>query len=222
MVETQPKLLIIVPSRERPHNALRLLSQIHTTTPNDAEIYVTFAVDSDDPTLYQYPDTHTQDVEGGNMVKALNEVAVEWAPDYEYIAFLGDDTLPQGNWYAKIMEALQSKKNAVVYGNDLIHGAGLPTSVFMDSNIVRCLGFMAPPNQQQLYVDNYWKALGEKLGTLTYVPDAIIEHLHPLAGKSENDAVYDARYTTERWNADKKAFSLYMAYDFYEDVDKIK
>lgn len=217
----QPKLLIIVPSRGRPENAQRLLDQILSTTSSDDEVYITFVTDHDDPTQFQYPTLHTEAVIGGSMVQALNELAVEVADEFEYIAFLGDDTLPRGDWYDKIIEALQSKKNSIVYGNDLIHGEGLPTSVFMDANIVRTLGYMAPPNQKQLFVDNYWKALGEALGTLQYLPEAIIEHLHPIVQKAPSDTSYEQAYSEDRWSADEEAFNTYMDEQFYLDLEKL-
>lgn len=218
-----PKLLIIVPSRGRPENAQRLLDQILSTTSSDDEVYVTFAVDHDDPTQFQYPPLHTETVVGGSMVKALNEMTtLENTYDFEYLAFLGDDTLPRGDWYARIMEALQSKKNSIVYGNDLIHGEGLPTSVFMDANIVHILGYMAPPNQKQLFVDNYWKALGEALGTLQYLPEAIIEHLHPIVQKAPSDASYEQAYSEDRWADDEKAFKTYMESQFELDLEKLR
>lgn len=37
---------------------------------------------------------------------------------------------------------------------------------------------MAPSTLQHLYVDNYWKALGEKT-SIVYDPSLVIEHLHP-------------------------------------------
>jgi hypothetical protein len=212
---------ILVPSRERPDNAHRLLEQIRSTVPPDSPIYVTFAVDIDDPTLEQYPNS-TVIVSGGSMVQALNEVAVDRARGSEYLAFLGDDTLPQGDWYPRVMEALFSKKNSIVYGNDLIHGEGLPTSVFMDSNIVKTLGYMAPPNQKQLFVDNYWKALGEDLGTLIYLNDVIIEHLHPLVGKAPSDASYVLSNSPDRWRHDEEAFVTHLNGQHQKDLEKLR
>ena len=217
-------LNILVPSRERPDNAHRLLDQIRTTAPKDAPIFVTFAVDSDDPTLEQYPDKYCNrvSVSGGSMVQALNEVAMDKARGSEYLAFLGDDTLPQGDWYPRVMEALMTQRNSIVYGNDLIHGEGLPTSVFMDSNIVKTLGYMAPPNQKQLFVDNYWKALGEALGTLTYLPEVIIEHLHPLVGKAPSDASYVLSNSFDRWKHDEDSFNEHMSTQFPLDLEKLR
>jgi hypothetical protein len=219
MVKT---LLIIVPSRKRPDNAHRLLDQLRVTTSFIAPAYVKFAVDEDDPTFDQYPEKNRVQVEGGNMVAALNEIAESEASAHDYLAFLGDDTFPHDGWYPKIMNALMYQKNSIVYGNDLIHGEGLPTSVFMDSNIVKTLGYMAPPNQKQLFVDNYWKALGEALGTLTYVPEAIIEHLHPIAHKAPSDASYEAAYTPVRWKSDEEAFQLHMRDIFPQDLEKLR
>lgn len=211
-----PKLLVIVPSRNRPENAHRLLAQIEATA---VLVDVIFALDSDDASKEEYPAYNTSTVKGGSMVAALNEVALEFVDKYDYIGFLGDDTMPRGNWYDRILEALESKKNAIVYGNDLIHGEGLPTAVFMDSNIIKTLGFMAPPEQKHLFVDNYWKALGDATGTLIYVADAVIEHLHPLVAKATPDAVYAK--VDSLWSHDEQAFSEHMALNFSEDVRKL-
>lgn len=215
------KIAIIVPSRERPDNAKRLLEAV-TRTASGREVDVIFAVDQDDPTKKKYPKSNTQIVTGGSMVAALNEVAVKVGDDYGYLAFLGDDTLPHDGWYEALTRPLFLIPNSIVYGNDLIHGEGLPTSVFMDSNIVRTLGYMAPPNQKQLFVDNYWKALGEALGTLYYVPDAIIEHLHPLVGKAPSDASYALSNSVERWRHDEEAFVTHLNGQHLEDLAKLR
>lgn len=215
------KLRIIVPSRERPENAIRLIQQMAGTIPKEADISVVFAVDHDDPTIEFYPPNHLQVVEGGTMVKALNEVALTSMNDYEYLGFLGDDTLPQGNWYNEIIYALEGAKNSIVYGNDGYYGEQLPTGAFLDAQIVRRLGWMAPPAQKHLYVDNFWKSLGEALGTLVYVESALIEHIHPFSGKALQDDVYAAAYTAERWNHDQIAYETYIDTNFIHDVERI-
>jgi hypothetical protein len=214
-------ILIIVPSRERPKNAYRLLKTIKDVT-TEGDFHITFAVDEDDPTRWEYPPGHTQLVKGGSMVAALNEVAVVEAKHYPYLAFLGDDTLPHAGWYPQVLLTLQAQKNSIVYGNDLMHGQGLPTSVFMDSNIVNTLGYMAPTGQKQLFVDNYWKALGDALGTLYYLNDVIIEHLHPIAGKAPSDASYEVAYSEDRWKNDEESFRNHMSNQFPLDLEKLK
>lgn len=219
---TSNTLLIVVPSLGRPQNAARLLERFLSTTTYRDGAYLTFAVEDNDPTVLEYPYAYTHPVKGGSMVQALNEVAVEQASNFDYLAFLGDDTLPYDGWLPKIMEALQGKNNSIVYGNDLHHGENLPTSVFMDSNIVRTLGYMAPPNQKQIFVDNYWKALGEDLGTLIYLDDVIIEHLHPNFGKAPSDASYALSNGPERWRHDEEAFITHMNGQYLKDLEKLK
>jgi hypothetical protein len=215
-------MLIIVPSRNRPENASRLLRQIQRTIPAGADLHVMFAVDQDDLSSVNYPLHNTLVVQGGTMVNALNEVATLKASEYEFLGFLGDDTLPHGDWYARIVAELEQKDNAIVYANDLINGALLPTAAFMDANIIRTLGFMAPPAQKHLYVDNFWKELGQTLGTLTYLDDVIIEHLHPHGGKAASDEIYEAAYTAGRWSHDQTAFEAYMETNFINDIKRFK
>lgn len=214
-----PNLLVIVPSRGRPENAQRLLEAVQRTT-YGAKVDVVFAVDSSDPSKRDYPANHTRIVKGGSMVKALNEVALKSFSDYDYLAFLGDDTLPNGGWYGNIMQALLFQKNSIVYGNDGIQGENLPTSVFMDSNVVRSLGYMALPTLNHLFVDNFWKALGQEAGTLLYAPDAYIEHLHPLVGKGDHDEGYER--ADSNWDSDSLAWKKYQIVDLKLDAEKLK
>jgi hypothetical protein len=81
---------------------------------------------------------------------------------------------------------------------------------------------MAPPNQKQLFVDNYWKALGEALGTLTYLPEVIIEHLHPIAGKAPSDASYELSNSPERWRHDEEAFVTHLNGQHLKDLEKLR
>lgn len=214
------RLLVIVPSRGRPDNARRLLEAVEKTTGSGSQIDIVFAVDSSDASQADYPKYHTLIVEGGSMVKALNEVAIMKHDAYRFVSFMGDDVLPQGNWAEKILSALHRSPNSIVYGNDLAQEEKLPTSVFMDSDIVGTLGFMAPPNQRQLYVDNFWKCLGESLGTLIYVEDAILEHLHPHVDKAESDHLYESAYSTVNERADEDAYKLYISEQFDADLRK--
>jgi len=213
----QPSLLIIVPSRGRPDNAYRLRDQVEHTT--GGQVSVVFAVDEDDETLPDYPTSETLIVKGGSLVAALNEAALKFFNDFDYIGFLGDDTLPHGPWYAYIMQALLSRRNSIVYGNDGIQGPNLPTAVFMDTNVIRSLGYMAPPKLKHLYVDNCWKALGEKSGKLVYVEEAYIEHLHPLVGKAESDEGYEK--ADSHWLHDHEAFAKFVLVDLENDWKKL-
>jgi hypothetical protein len=96
-----------------------------------------------------------------------------------------------------------------------MQGVNLPTAVFMTSSIVTTLGYMAPPSLYHLFLDNSWKDWGNALRTrdlwrFRYMPDIIIEHLHPQAGKSEWDEGYVEVNGGEMWTRDETAYKEYV------------
>ena len=187
-------LLVIVPTRGRPQNAERLAQAFKDTDSLNADLV--FVADEDDPELPAYLLTGIrllvyQGDTGSGLVPSLNWAAMMYADVYDHLGFMGDDHLPRtAGWDAHVLGALGTDAPAVVYGNDLLQGEYLPTAAFMPSRLVRALGFMAPPVLRHLYVDNFWLQLGRDLGGLRYLPDVVIEHIHPAAGKTPMDERY--------------------------------
>lgn len=212
------KMIIIVPTRGRPENAQRLYEAILRTSDAD----VIFCVDDDDPRLDEYRESKYPLYVGPRrrLVGTLNFVAQHYLDDYDIIGFLGDDTLPKTyRWDLKIAGNFQ--KNMIAYANDGHQKEGLPTGVFLDSNIIRVLGYMVPPTFIHLFADNYWKTLGEALGTLQYFADVDIEHLHPYAGKAQHDQTYEEANTGAVWVSDELAFHNYVEKQLSLDVEKL-
>jgi len=180
-------------------------------------------VDDDDPELSNYGKI------GCNLHIAprlrlggtLNHIAVANMLAYDNLGFMGDDHLPKTEeWDTRVQGALCN--SMIVYGNDLLQGANLPTAVFMRAEIVRALGYMVPPGMIHLYLDNFWKLLGESLGSIQYLPDVIIEHLHPSCGKADNDAQYQEVNAPELYSHDGALFSEYVQKQLALDVAKIR
>jgi hypothetical protein len=211
-------LAVIVPTRGRPGNAARLAEAFRETDTLNA--LVVFVADIDDPELPAYRDlldsgaiprlmVHGQ-TGGTGLGPALNYAARKYAGLYENVGFMGDDHLPRTcGWEDRVLEELDSLEPRIVYGNDLLQGPNLPTAVFMQSRIVQALGCMAPSCMRHLYLDNFWKHLGETLGGLVYLPDVIIEHLHPVAGKAAWDERYAVVNASGRDLADRTAWENY-------------
>lgn len=203
-------LLVIVPTRGRPQNAARLAKAFEETDSLNADLL--FVADHDDPELIAYhtaaPRLLVYRGESGNgLVPALNWAAGLYADIYDHLGFMGDDHLPRtAGWDAHVLGALDTRSPRVVYGNDLLQGEALPTAVFLPSRLVRALGFMAPPVLRHLYVDNFWLDLGRNLGGLRYLPDVVIEHIHPAAGKTAMDDRYRVVNATEADQADRLAW----------------
>jgi hypothetical protein len=135
---------------------------------------------------------------------------------------LGDDHRPRSTgWDQRFCECLSSGPR-IVYGNDLLQGEKMPTAVAMTSDVVTALGYFAPPTMQHLCVDLVWLELGRAIDRITYLPDVIVEHVHPALGKAPMDAGYEDANSAERISADSAAYFAYMAGQFHDDVAKLK
>ena len=205
-------LVVLVPSRNRPQNIEDLIKSFDET---ETESDLIVIVDDDEPQMDAYLqlgcDVLMVEKQGKGMAKPLNFAARHYAHKYRHFAFLGDDHRPRTkNWDLHFINTLDELGTGLVYGNDLLQGEALATAVAMTGNIVKALGGMVPPGLIHLYLDNFWMQLGKDLGAMTYLPEVILEHLHPIAGKAEWDEGYKAVNAEEVYSADAKAFDEYI------------
>ena len=215
-------LVILVPSRGRPQNIEDLLFSLQETKTASELIVI---VDDDDETLDQYIELGCKVMmiakQGKGMARPLNFAANIFKDDYRHFAFIGDDHRPRTEyWDQKLINALDEVGTGIAYGDDLLQGENLPTAVAMSGDIVRALEGMVPPGFIHLYLDNFWMQLGKDLKSFIYLPDVIIEHLHPLAGKAEWDENYRSVNAEEVYSADAKAFDEYIKSQAYQDLLK--
>lgn len=213
--------LVILPTRSRPDSAERCINALkeHSTISD-----FVIAIDDDQSDLYPRLDGVTYEVNPRlRMNGTLNLVANKYTDKYETIFFLGDDHLVQTPaWDQYLSGAIAQKGYGLAYGNDLLQGVGLATAVMMSTNIIKPVGYMAPPKLVHLFMDNYWMTLGKRLGTLWYFDKVIIEHLHPVAGKVAWDDQYREANSDEVSNGDKKEFTRYLNEEFDTEFKKIQ
>lgn len=220
-------LLVIVPSRGRPHNIAALHDAWAATTTGVSGLLV--AVDDDDPALTGYEQVcGERGIELTvrprlRMVPTLNKVAVERAPHHFAVGFLGDDHRPRSLGFdAHYLAALRTLGTGFVYGNDLLAGERLPTQVAMTSDIVQTLGYMAPPTLIHTWADNAWHDLGHAIDRIRYLPDVVVEHMHPLAGKASQDDGYVEVNAPDAFERDRQAFAHWYEHDMPADVAKLR
>lgn len=220
--------------------ARQLAQSFAATCAADTELL--FAVDRDDPSADDYvlenaspagaasgvwfagTDVATVDSHSmGEALRAAVQLVLEEDPIPFAIGFCGDDHRPRTHgWDKAYLDALREMGTGIVYGNDLLQGENIPTQVAMTSDIVRALGYMAPPSLTHLYVDNFWKVLGNGADCLRYLPDVIVEHLHPVAGKAEWDEGYKRVNSRAMYERDAAAFDEWLSTSMLSDVAKVR
>ena len=215
-------LVILVPSRNRPDSIAELIKSLDET---ETESDLIVVIDSDEPQIDAYLelgcDVLMVEKNGKGMAKPLNFAANHYRDKYRHFAFLGDDHRPRTkNWDTIFINALDELGIGLVYGDDLLQGENLATAVAMSGEIVKELGGMVPQDMIHLYLDNFWMTLGKDLNALRYIPEVVLEHLHPVAGKAEWDDQYREVNAPEVYSADKKALDDYLGSDAYKELLK--
>jgi hypothetical protein len=211
--------LVIVPTRSRPDNAERFARHFfQNSTISD----LVFGIDDDQVDLYTRIDGAMYDINPNmKLVPKLNLIADKYKDKYETITFLGDDhILRTENWDASLYMPIQQKGYGFSFANDLFQTPMLPTSVMESTNIIKAVGFMAPPNLYHMYIDNFWGMMGSRLEALFYFEGVVWEHMHFLNNKTQIDASY--KETNGYLQRDQFVFHEYLADNFQNDLQKVK
>lgn len=213
------RVLVIVPTKGRPGKHIEFYDSFKANSTISDLIFVLSLGDIEYPRI---PGVKYEVIDSPTMSGKLNTIAIKYASDYDYIAFLGDDVrIRTEAWDDKMVKAIESTPNAVAYGNDLYQGERLPTAVLINTNIIKTLGFMSPPELKHLYIDNFWKELGTRLSSLRYFPDIILEHMHYAVGKSEKDKTYADANSASSYTQDELAYNTYIKDKIDNDIAKL-
>lgn len=223
--------LLVVPSRNRPQNIKRLYDALIFT---DSQLDLLVGIDNDDTFIEEYKNI-VEELSNFNIkiqlrigprkkfAQTINDMVMELYKQYEFIIFVGDDHLPiTWQWDEKYRNALRELKVGVVYGNDLVMGEHIATEWAITSNIVEALGYYIPSGYVHLFVDNYFMELGRSIGRLKYLPDVVVQHLHPCAGTATNDQTYIEANSQENWTSDRIRFEKYVREELPRDKEKLE
>jgi hypothetical protein len=179
-------LLVIVPSRGRPGRLTVMLDAALSLS--EAETDISVATDDDDPSRGGYEALSGRFAwhhgPRDTFTGWLNRVALASLGGYRALASLGDDHVPRTQGWDRLLLAAidQTGGTGIAYGSDLHQGSALATSVVMSSDIAEALGWMSLPGCAHYHTDDACIALGREAGCLAYVPDVVIELMHPAWG----------------------------------------
>jgi len=218
-------VVAVIPSRGRPDRCRAAVASMWERA-ELVDTSIVIAIDKDDPEFTRYLPVVGMKTgrigpsitgvalaaeDTGNLVKATNTASLRIAKEDAdaIIGNIGDDQLcrTQG-WDRMVRDAMTVP--GFVYGNDLFQEDKLPCGgIFIHASIVNSLGWYMLPDLEHLFVDNVWKDLGTAIGRLTYLPEMVFEHMHPLAGKADWDDGYERANNQEIVDRDRVAYEAW-------------
>jgi hypothetical protein len=215
-------LVIITPSRERPHRLERLYNETMRTTSLNTSIVA--CVDDDDPRLPDYAALEAC-CSKLTVLRGPRRSLSAWTNDAvqrvlsggfgdppRYFASLGDDHVPDTPAWdsrcATAIDALGGSLGGWAWGPDGIRRDMLPTWWVMSAAVVRRLGWMMLPSCEHMYVDNATKVIAEQSERACWLPDVLVRHEHPVdyRHRDKMDDSYRQSNQPDQYARDAQAF----------------
>lgn len=212
---------IICPTRNRPENLKRLITNLHSTANLDNLQFI-FYIDNDDiqseaaiiycSTLISLSDHKTLNYEilRGPRVffsQMLNEAYK--LCKHDIIFMIGDDMIIHNKgWDKRIIDIFDASKDKIllVYGPDGYQPRTFGTHVFVHRNWINIQGSLMPINVSSDFGDTWYNDIADIIGRKIILDDFGLEHLHPLAGKAPYDPTYTDRITAKNIYRPDKIF----------------
>lgn len=222
---------VICPSRNNPQALFEAVMSFNDTK-SELDTKFIATLDENDRKLHEYIEL-LEDVpcdlivvprdQTGSMNKALNYAAAERVDSCDVLGFIGDDhRFRTKGWDRMLASAFDLIGGGFIYGDDLAQRENLPTQVFISSSIVKALGWFGLPDARHLYLDNTWKTLGEKADCLYYLPDIVIEHMHPAYGKAQWDENHVRVNSAQMYDHDREVFEAWLASGIEQDIEHVR
>jgi len=213
------QLAVIVPTRNRPHVIPSFMKDWEENTSVADAFFVLDRWDLKRLNYRKFKNLNFMVSPESGMVASLNWAAMRLAADYSLLGFMGDDNrVKTPNWDLSVIAALNREKIGLAYGNDLLRGELLPSSVFLTQSLVMAMEGFSPIQFQHLYIDNFWLKLGTDLGKIHYLENVIIEHLHPAANKAKVDSGYKRVNAKSVYKNDRNLYETFLASEEYANL----
>lgn len=204
-------LLVLCPTRGRPQAAAEAYASFLETRERDDTGILFVVNDDEDPAIYgDLPLLRVSKREWMNEVLQSGVDRILATREPTYLGFIGDDNrFRTPGWDSVVDECLSTTGGGFAYANDLAR-TDLPTHVFVNTSIVRALGYFGLRGAHHLYIDNAWKVLATAADCLYFFPDVVIEHLHPLFGKGVMDTSYEKSNAPSVYEHDGDIFDAWL------------
>lgn len=225
-------IAMFMPTRSRPTKA----REAYDSAIGDPRVIVVPVLDARDPAFDEYAKVFIHGAgisvmaHVGGMVERTNFCVARWMEGpfsrATVIGWMADDTIfRQADWAHRVLLHFIRDDALILTVNDGHMDKERPQSaVFIRSDAVRALGYLALPSQNHLFIDDVWRELrdgiGERYGH--HDSDILAEHMHPYIGKAEWDQQYLDIHKEERYVPDRMAFEQWRSEGgLDEDIKKV-
>jgi hypothetical protein len=214
-------LLVMVPTRGRPLQCLRLLKSWEETSQASDLLFIS---DPDDDSYEGFDwrgASHAVLEPRLRLVGKLNVTAAANL-DYPALMFVGDDhVFRTPGWDQKMLAALKRMGGSGMLYPDDKRRNDVPEICMISSDIVRALGWFANPAMTHYYIDNSWADVGNGAQCLRWVPQAVVEHLHySVHAETKHDATY--KEAEDFGPADHDAYMRWRGADMHNDIAAVR
>ena len=216
------EVAVIVPVMQRPQNAAPFMKSLRATT----GLATVYAVCDDD-------DVQTENawrMAGATVISAQRghtfAQKANWGyevTDKPWLFLCGDDVHFHPAWYDQALHVAKTEDVSVVGTDDLgnleVRRGNHATHPLIRRSYVDEQGaswdgpkVLASEEYRHWYVDNEWTTVAKQRGQFGFALGSVVEHLHPLWGKSQMDETYkkgqfhrdrDRRTWEKRWAANR-------------------
>lgn len=207
----------------RPHLLEKLFECADASETSQVTWFI--GIDDDDDQWYpQRPDAQYIRSPKAQLAAKTNELAALAWNDFPILAQIDDDQWPRTkHWDLAVIEAMEALAGGLVYPNDGWMGEQTPVVPFWPAGFAKRLGWFYHPDLIHLFCDNTVQELARALGRTRYLPDVLVEHMHPIVQKSDWDDSYRESNSGEMWSHDEAVFKGYIASEqFTTDIERLR
>jgi glycosyltransferase involved in cell wall biosynthesis len=211
---------IIVPTRKRPHNLVKLRESLERTASVMPEVVL--YLDEDDNTKDEAKTLGFKYVIGPRRrLSFCYNLATETASG-SIVMFGADDIVfKEMNWDDKIKSEFDKSSDKIlfVYGGDGGRQDDLGTHGFLHRNWINAVGYLLPPYFASYYTDNWITDVSKAIHRNVYLRCVIAEHMHYTFGKSSVDQTYND--ATRNCSVDAQTWHI-TAHLREQDAEKLR
>ena len=220
-----PNLIsLLCPSRGRPKKLARLIKSIANTATIPSRIEILIYVDDDDPEKFEYILSHKNLVLDPLISKLknidlfvdqpfrtpiLNNILSDRAQGNILMITNDDQIFRDKNWDIRIDEEARKFPDNIycMWFNDGRYQEKICTFPILSREWVDTIGYIEPFLFEHFNCDLWTWQIGKMIDRLHYIPDILVEHLHPDTGKAEQDETTMRNLKGRRPEIDKLIFA---------------